>query len=119
MSIAAVWSREFVVDGSAFYVHGSASWFEAFLFFTPVSATETWVQTFITHFPSKPGLAAKDLGLGWLCVTFGWGLIGIFACFAMCTCDSPQVGGFQGGHGKVELLFGVVRAPCTNTPKVH
>ena len=37
------------------------------------------------------------------------------AVFAMCMCASPKVGGFQSGHGKVELLFGVVRALCINT----
>jgi hypothetical protein len=29
------------------------------------------------------------------------------------------VGGFQGGHGKVELLFGAVRVLCRNTPLVQ
>ena len=38
--------------------------------------------------------------------------------FAMCMCASPKVGGFQGGHGKVELLFGAMRALCRNTPYV-
>ena len=30
--------------------------------------------------------------------------------FAMCTCASPKVGGFQAGHGKVELLFRPARS---------
>ena len=40
----------------------------------------------------------------------------IFAVFALCTCGSPDVGGLQGGHGIVELLFGAVPMLCRNTP---
>ena len=45
-------------------------------------------------------------------MTFGWRPMGIFAVFAMCMCASPEVGGFFGGHGKVELLFSAVPALC-------
>ena len=38
------------------------------------------------------------------------------AVFAMCAYASPEVGGFQGGHVKVELLFGDVSALCRNAP---
>ena len=34
------------------------------------------------------------------------------AVFAICMCASPKVGGCQGGHGKVEYLFGTVRVLC-------
>ena len=44
------------------------------------------------------------------------GPMSTFAVFAMCTCAFPEVGGFQGGHGKVELLVGAVHALCRNTP---
>ena len=57
-------------------------------------------------------------GLEGVCVTCGSYPMRIVAVFAMCTCASPEVGGFQGGHGKVELLFGGVRALCRNTPTV-
>ena len=42
-------------------------------------------------------------------MTFGWGPMRIVVVFAMCTCASPEVGGFQGGLKKVELLFRAVR----------
>ena len=42
-------------------------------------------------------------------MTFGWGPMRIFAVFAVCTRASPEVGGFQGGHGTIELLFGAVQ----------
>ena len=41
-----------------------------------------------------------------------WLNLGFFAVCAMCTCASPEVGGFQGGHGKIELLFGGMCALC-------
>ena len=42
-------------------------------------------------------------------MTFGWDPMRTFAVFAICMYASPEVGEFQGGHGKVELLFGVVQ----------
>ena len=58
---SAVWSHEFVVDGTAFYIRGLLSGMEAFLLVTPIPATETWVNAFITQFPSERALSAKDL----------------------------------------------------------
>ena len=58
---SAVWSHEFVVDGTAFYVRGSPSRMEAFLLVISIPATETWVNAFITRFPSKRDLSAEDL----------------------------------------------------------
>ena len=40
---------------------------------------------------------------------FGRDPMWIFAVCTICMCASPEVGGFQGGHGKVELLFGAAR----------
>ena len=37
--------------------------------------------------------------------------------FAMCMCASTEVGGFRGGRGEVELLFGAVR--CANMPNAE
>ena len=72
---------------------------------------------------TEPGwnIRSPAFSLGGLCVTFGWGSIrcfAVFVVFAMWTRASPEVGGFRGGHGKVELLFGAVRALCKNTPWV-
>ena len=57
-------------------------------------------------------------GLQRLCVTFDWGPMNMIA---VCACASPEVGGFQGGHRKIELLIGAVRALCPrrNTPWVQ
>ena len=49
-------------------------------------------------------------------MTFGWDPMRTSAVFAMCKCASPEVGGFQGGHGKVGVLFTVVHTWCRNTP---
>ena len=49
-------------------------------------------------------------------MTFGWGPMGIFVVFAIYMCASAEVGGSEGGHGKVELLFGAVHVLCRNTP---
>ena len=59
-------------------------------------------------------------GLGGLCVTFGWVPMTILSVFAMCThAVCSEVGGFQGGHRKGELIFGAVRALYKNTPQTH
>ena len=47
-------------------------------------------------------------------MTFGWGPMRILLLFAMCTCASPEEGGFLGGHGAIELLFGATC--CAETP---
>ena len=61
-------------------------------------------------------ISLRAFGLGGLCVTLGWGPMRIFAVFTICMCTFPEVGGCQGGHGKVELLFGAAPALCRNTP---
>ena len=61
MSTQTVWSHEFVVDGRAYYVRGPVTRYEAFLLVTPIPATATWVNAFITHFPSKHTLGAEEL----------------------------------------------------------
>ena len=42
-------------------------------------------------------------------MTLGWAPMRV-CCFCHMQCASPDVGGFQGGHRKVELLFGAVHA---------
>ena len=39
-------------------------------------------------------------------------------CLALWTYASPPMGGFQGGHGKANLLLGAVPAQCRNAPLV-
>ena len=53
----AVWSHEFVADGTAFYVRGPLSGMEAFLLVTPIPAMETWGNAVVTHFPCELALS--------------------------------------------------------------
>ena len=53
-------------------------------------------------------------GLGWSCMIFCSGPMKI-RCFCHVHVCFPRGGGFQGGYGKVEPLFGAVRALCRKT----
>ena len=48
-------------------------------------------------------------------MTFGWGPMRILSVFAMCTCASPEVGRFQGGHRNVKLIYW----HCAGTVQKH
>ena len=50
-----------VLDGMALYVGGFLRRMEAVLLVTPIATSETWVNAFISHFPSEQVLSATDL----------------------------------------------------------